>query len=110
MSDAIAHQTRRERREQTSTDLPIGQKPDILVPAAGDIERTPDIVQAEADMRGDYLDLLKMAEDAVTILIHPSHETNAPIVVDAWVRIFRGASRSNGITAALPPTASAAPA
>ena len=33
----------------------------------------------------DYADQLKMAEDPVTIIIHPSQEKNPPQVVDCWV-------------------------
>lgn len=85
MSDALATPTRRARREQISTDHPINQQPDIVLPATGDVSRTPDIIQAEGNLDDDYQALLAMNEEPVTIMIYPSSEPNAPIVKDCWV-------------------------
>jgi len=75
----------RRQRETTSADFPIGQKPDILLRDGESIPREQVIVSMDTPLENDYAAQLKFAEEPVTILIYPSREKNAPIVVDCWV-------------------------
>jgi len=76
---------RRAQRELNSADMPIGQKPDIVFRDGEEIPREQIIVADATTLEKDYADQLKMAEDPVTIIIHPSQEKNPPQVVDCWV-------------------------
>lgn len=85
MNEALNTPVRRAKREVSSDDFPIGQKPDILLHDDQPIEREQIITALDDRLDNSYAEALKMAEEPVTILIYPGREKNAPIVVDCWV-------------------------
>lgn len=68
-----------------TADLPLGQAPDIVLPATGAVPRGESIEVLDKPLDDDYTAMLAMAEDAITIIIEPGTEENAPKVVDCWV-------------------------
>ena len=84
--DAVNTPVRRSRRETSNADFDITQPSDILMPATGELERGEVIINSTGrSVNESYMQDLAMAEDPVTILIYPSREKNAPVVVDCWV-------------------------
>lgn len=73
-------------RTLNTADLPLGQIGDAIF-KEGTNERVNDdtIIAVDRALEDDYTLALKMAEEPVTIMIEPSQEENAPIVVDCWV-------------------------
>jgi hypothetical protein len=70
-------------RTLNTADLPLGQNPDIVMDDKW--ERGESIVAVDTPLVDEYTQALAMAEEPVTIMIEPSQEENAPIVVDCWV-------------------------
>jgi len=85
MNQAINTPVRRAQKETLSADMPLGQKPDIVLPDVGPVNREQVITTLEEPLVDDYAAALKFAEEPVTVMIHPKQEANAPIVVDCWV-------------------------
>lgn len=76
---------RRPAPEVSSTDMPIEQKPKIIMADDGPVNRESIITSLETPLADEYAELLKFGEEPITILINPSQERNAPVVVDCWV-------------------------
>lgn len=70
-------------RTLNTADLPLGQAPDIDMD--GPLVRGEAILPVDTPLVDEYTAALAMAEEPVTIMIEPSPEENAPIVVDCWV-------------------------
>ena len=86
MTDALNVPVRRPRKETLSADFPIDQKPSIELDDESPIEREQTIVHArERALTDGTVEQMKFMEEPVEILIHPSREKNAPLVVDMWV-------------------------
>jgi hypothetical protein len=87
MTDAINAPVRRAAPEKFSGDTKITQKPDIVVPNDGPLNRTQTIDALETPMSEieDYAKQLAFNEEPVTVMVHPKQEKNPPIVVDCWV-------------------------
>lgn len=85
MSDAQNTPVRRSKPELNTADLPVGQRSSVILPDDG--VKTEDIilpVDTNA-LNKVYFEALAFNEQAIRILIHPSSERNAPIVIDCWV-------------------------
>lgn len=67
-----------KKKELHSGDMPIHQKPDIVMPGLDEnFERAPDIEQVtEEQLQKDYADALKFNEDILKIYIEPGTERN----------------------------------
>lgn len=81
------------RPEVHTSDMKVEQRPDVILPNEGKVDREADILIAgENSLDGDYAAALAFAEEPVTIRIEPSSERFAPKVVDLWVN-GRGAEQ-----------------
>lgn len=83
--DAANVPTRRRASGVESTNFDMGQKPSIDL----SLDKTPEVPAIEA-IHADALvdgkaEALAFNEEPVEIMIYPSAETNAPLVVDCWV-------------------------
>lgn len=86
MTEAINVPTRRGRREISTADMEVGQKPNIVLPNEGPIVREPEsIIAAEGPVVDDYADELAFMEQPVTIRLHRSSEKFAPTLIDFYV-------------------------
>lgn len=85
LNEALNTPIRRSRRETVNTDLPIGQKDDIVFRDGDDLPREQIIVADATTLEKEYSAQLAMSEEPITIIIHPSREKNPPQVVDCWV-------------------------
>jgi hypothetical protein len=70
---------------QPAKELNTGDLPMAAAPVADINKRSETIVPVDAPLENSELEALKFNEDALTIIINPSNEDNAPIVVDCWV-------------------------
>lgn len=71
------------RGETHTSDYKLEQRPDILLPESGAIDRV-DVISAEATDR-EQLANLAFAEEPVEIMIDPPNEQFQPVAVDCWV-------------------------
>lgn len=73
--------------ETSTADIPLTQPSPIIVPETGAlIKPEPEQIAAvDKPLNVTYLDDLKFAEEIVTIMLQPSSEENAPMVVDIYV-------------------------
>lgn len=73
-------------RSRSTEDMEIGQPANIIIPDTGPIDREPEeIIPVEtAAINKDYADALQFNEQVLTIVIQPSGEENAPMVIPVW--------------------------
>ena len=83
--DAMNAPIRRKKSGVNSTDFEMGQKPNIELT----LDKTPEVPQIEAIHASTLVDgkveALAFNEEPIEVLIYPSSEENAPLVVDCWV-------------------------
>lgn len=84
-SQALHHPVHAPAKEQLSADTPQTQPPDISLAFDKPLQRGESIEAIDKPLQNDYLQALQMAEEPITIMIEPSQEENAPIVIDCWV-------------------------
>lgn len=87
MTDALNTPVRRAAPEKFSGDTKIIQKPDIVVPSEGALNREQIIESIDTPVSelADYTKQLAFNEEPVTVMVHPKQEKNPPIVIDCWV-------------------------
>ena len=82
--DALHRPAGRPRRERHTSDTPVGQPGNLVMPDEGLPDRE-NIVVADASLTDNYADELKFMEEPVTIMVNKSPEKFAPLTVDCWV-------------------------
>ena len=82
--DAINTPVRRPRKEIHTSETPIGQLSNIVIPDEGLPERGEAIQTVTDPLQSDTTQALLFAEEPVTILINKSPEKFAPLTVDCW--------------------------
>lgn len=75
---------RRAAKETHTSELPLGQLPNIKMPEKGLPERGEAAVQVAEPLQSEHTQDLLFAEEPVTILINKSPEKFAPLTVDCW--------------------------
>ncbi len=76
------------RRKETFTgDMEVGQPSDIIVPAEGVIaaRESEQIAVLDKPLEKEYADAVAFGEDELEIMLQPSSEENAPMIVDVYV-------------------------
>jgi len=96
MTDAIHTPVRRSRGTNTE-NLEMEQPSPIVLPEMGEplvVEREPIIPVESKSLNSDHMEALKFNEDELIIILQPSSEENAPMVIDVavngeskWVRV-----------------------
>lgn len=78
---------RQPQRQLDPDQMPVGQKASIDLDRDFD-DRAPEVIEVvDAErLQKEHLDALAFMEEPVTILVHPQHGENAPLVVDCWVQ------------------------
>lgn len=73
-------------RQRSTEHMEVGQPKHIIIPDTGPIVREPEeIIPVEtAAINKDYADALQFNEQVLTIVIQPSGEENAPMVIPVW--------------------------
>lgn len=100
--DAINNPVSTGPKVLESANFPVGQKPPVIMPEVGLPDREQVIVALDTPLVDEYADALKFNEEPLEIMIHPSGEKDAPLVVDCWVNgkgaevFMNGAWRSFG--------------
>lgn len=71
------------RKEVNTADMPIRQKPDVILSDV--LDREPDVVvMTEEQLTKDYAEALAFNEEPIKILISPSAEKYAPAAHPVW--------------------------
>jgi len=85
--DASNQPSRRGRREVHTSDMLIGQKPDILIPTDGVFTRdAEEIALPDGPVDMTYAEALAFAEEPVTIRLEHSSDKFAPKQIDFYVQ------------------------
>lgn len=86
MTDAINQPIRRARREQHTSDFPVGEMPSINLDPSQEVDRNRIQIADETALHAEYQSALAFAEEPMDILINPpASERNPPQWVECWV-------------------------
>lgn len=85
MTDAINTPVRRARREQHSTDHPIGQMEPLSLDVTEEVDRKRIVEADESALVDGYATAIGFAEEPVVIMVNPASERNAAQWVECWV-------------------------
>lgn len=85
MTDAINQPIRRARREQHTSDFPVGEMPSISLDPSQEVDRNRVQIADATALHDDYAKALAFAEEPVEVLINPpASERNPPQWVPCW--------------------------
>lgn len=73
--------------ETNTAEIPVTQPSAIAVPLEGKlaVQEPEKIAVLDKPLESDYLEALKFNEEVIEIMLQPSSEENAPMVVDVYV-------------------------
>lgn len=76
----------RAQKESYTGDMEVGQVSDIIIPSEGVIAREPEsIAVLDKPLDTDYADAIAFGEEVLDIMLQPSSEENAPMIIDVYV-------------------------
>lgn len=74
------------QKESFTGDMEVGQPSDLIIPAEGVIAREPEAIAVlDKPLNKAYADDLAFGEDVLDIMLQPSSEENAPMIIDVYV-------------------------